>query len=106
MYESPVKIIQGQMETQLENNIFSAIQHYGIEVNRDELVSALMYDRHQYEKGYRDGIEETEAKMRDVINGIEDRYKLMANHPMMLGDYCDGMKFAIEEFKSIMFGDK
>ena len=58
MYESPIKIIQGQMETKLENDIFQAIQHYGVDVDKDALVSALMYDRKQYEKGYAEGKED------------------------------------------------
>lgn len=54
-YQSPIEIIQGELETQLENNIMTAVQHYGITVNKEELIKALEYDRHQYEQGFKDG---------------------------------------------------
>lgn len=45
----------------------------GIHVDKDELVKALNYDRHQYLKGYRDGLAEAEKrieKAREVLEGI------------------------------------
>lgn len=57
-YESPITImmkqIQNQIINQAENGIFKAVQDVGIFVDKDELVRALKYDRHQYEKGYHD----------------------------------------------------
>lgn len=55
MYESPIEIIHGQIQMEFEDNILKAVQNVGINVNKDALISALMYDRHQYEKGYEDG---------------------------------------------------
>ena len=55
MYQSPIEIITKQMRTQFEDNVFKAIQDYGIAVDKDELIKALKYDRDQYEKGYADG---------------------------------------------------
>ena len=55
MYKSPIEIIYGQMETQMEGYILRAIQKYGINVDKDELVRALNYDREQYYNGYADG---------------------------------------------------
>lgn len=54
-YESPINIIYGQMQLQMENEVCSAVQKVGINVNKDELIKALAYDRCQYEKGYADG---------------------------------------------------
>jgi hypothetical protein len=56
MYESPIEIITKQMRTQFEDNVFKAIQDYGIVVDRDELIKALQYDREQYDKGFADGM--------------------------------------------------
>ena len=56
MYESPIKIITKQIQTQFEDNVFRVIQNQGIFVNKEELVKALEYDRNQYEKGYADGL--------------------------------------------------
>lgn len=64
MYESPIEIfsvtdyvdkINKQIDEQTEEAIWSAITKVGINVNKEELIRALKYDRHQYEKGYADG---------------------------------------------------
>lgn len=62
-YNSPVTIIsqivneqikeqQKQEETAIVAEITKKI---GVDVDKDELIKALNYDRHQYEKGYADG---------------------------------------------------
>lgn len=55
MYESPIELIQKQMQLDLESKIMSAVQEVGISVDKEELIRALKYDRGQYEKGYADG---------------------------------------------------
>ena len=55
MYKSPIEIIYGQTKTQIENDIFRAVQEYAINVDKDELIRALQYDRGQYKQGYADG---------------------------------------------------
>ena len=57
MYESPITIIEdirNGIEMELENNCLKTVYKYGIEVNKEELIKALKYDRDQYEKGYQD----------------------------------------------------
>ena len=67
MYESPIKVIveevYAQTLKQQENDIWKAIQKYDINVDKEELVMALQYDRHQYEKGYEDGIRDFSKKL-------------------------------------------
>ena len=56
-YESPIRIIYGKIETQLENDITGAVNAvlpYEIQINREELLKVLTFDRHQYEKGWED----------------------------------------------------
>lgn len=53
-YKSPIEIIHGELETKIENDIMTAVQRYGINVNKEELIKALEYDRKQYEQGYED----------------------------------------------------
>ena len=53
-YQSPIEIIQGEIETKIENDIMTAVQRYGIRVDKEELIKALQYDRKQYEQGYED----------------------------------------------------
>ena len=53
-YESPIDIVVGEMQFKFEQDVMKAIQSYDIGVDRDELIKALQYDRHQYEKGFAD----------------------------------------------------
>ena len=62
-YESPIKIIESTMDSiykdivkKKDDAIFAEIQtSFGVDLDRDELIRALQYDRNQYEKGYADG---------------------------------------------------
>ena len=58
MYGSPIKVIQGELETQLEGEILKAVHRVGVTVDRDELIRALRYDREQYQKGFDDARED------------------------------------------------
>ena len=61
MYQSPISIYETAMETiieQRENAIFAKVQDaFDVQVDKAELIRALQYDRGQYEKGFRDGLE-------------------------------------------------
>jgi hypothetical protein len=58
MYESPVRLIMSdiklQVDEKLEEACYTAVMEYFPNVNREELIRALQYDRQQYEQGYRD----------------------------------------------------
>lgn len=54
-WESPIEIIVNQIESAWMDETFRVIQKVGINVDRNELIKALQYDRKQYEKGYEDG---------------------------------------------------
>ena len=53
-YLSPIELIMGQMNMSLEGTICQAVQKVGVNVDKDELVKSLQYDRNQYQKGYDD----------------------------------------------------
>jgi len=55
-YKSPIEIICGDMTHKLENEVFTVVQNIGINIDKDELIKALQYDRNQYEKGYADAM--------------------------------------------------
>ena len=59
MYKSPVELLIDEIEHQIvkeqENEIYKAVVHYIPNIDREELLRALQYDRDQYEKGYADG---------------------------------------------------
>ena len=80
MYESPITEIIGEMRMkqveEQENHIYECIQQYGINVDKEELIKALQYDRDQYEKGYRDAIikfaEEAEERLLELRKTYRD----------------------------------
>ena len=59
MYKSPVELIiadiQHQIAKEQDNEIYKAVVHYIPNIDKEELLRALQYDRDQYDKGYADG---------------------------------------------------
>jgi hypothetical protein len=55
MYKSPIEILTDEVNLFVNNEVFTACQRVGVNVDKDELIRALQYDRNQYEKGYADG---------------------------------------------------
>ena len=67
MYESPIEIITGQIKTNYEDAIYCAVQNVGINVDREELLKALEYDRGQYEEGFREGKKHTLRQIENLL---------------------------------------
>lgn len=68
MYDPIVKIYEdaaSQFNMHIENEVFSIIKRYNIDVDKDELIRALAYDRKQYDKGYADGVRDFLRKLID-----------------------------------------
>ena len=65
-WESPVNIVEKEWETKIEGDIVKAIKSYDINVDKEELIKALNYDRNQYKAGYRAALKE--------ISGYIDRW--------------------------------
>lgn len=80
MYNSPVTIFENIVKQEMqekENAIIAEIKsQIAVEVDKDELIKALRYDRHQYEEGYEDGV------MNERQRWINNLTSLM-NHPNM-----------------------
>jgi len=53
-YQNPIEVFQTQMQSQIEGEIYKAVMKVGINVNKEELLKVLQYDRDQYQKGYAD----------------------------------------------------
>lgn len=92
MYESPIQITQigEQISTELveqeEEYIFSVVKRIYVDVNKDELIKALAYDRGQYDKGYFDGRAARDAEIvrcKECKHSIEDKLfgGLWCQHP-------------------------
>lgn len=60
MWESPINIyhtISDMVTEEIDGNIIVEVKkQLGIDINKDELIKAINYDRNQYEKGYQDGL--------------------------------------------------
>lgn len=76
MYKSPIELlitdIQHQVTEKCEEACYEAVLHYVPNVDRVELLKALEYDRGQYEKGYRDAINEL-PRCRDCASRVHDK---------------------------------
>lgn len=76
MYKSPIEIIQNNMfsnmQMDLENGIIKAVHRVDINVDKEELLKALGYDRGQYDKGYEDGM--NASKWIPCSERLPDRY--------------------------------
>ena len=66
LYKSPIEMMMSkavyEAQAQHEKHILRAVLNVGINVDKEELIKALQYDRGQYDKGYADGVREF-AKM-------------------------------------------
>ena len=57
MYDEIITIHQQELQTQQDNElILQCSRAVGFEINKDELITAISYDRDQYNKGYKDGL--------------------------------------------------
>lgn len=68
MYTSPIDVIYGEMQMQVEGEIYKAVQKVGVNVDKEELLKALQYDRGQYEQGYKDGYARAIDEFAETLN--------------------------------------
>lgn len=61
MYKSPIELLIEEFDKKIvkkqDADIYQAVLNCGVNVDKDELIRALEYDRGQYEKGFREGVE-------------------------------------------------
>lgn len=87
MYESPIDIIYSAMQTKLEGEVYKAVQNVGINVDKDELIKALSYDRQQYEKGYADAKAEQQWIPVSSMKFPEENKPVLVTHIGRLGKF-------------------
>jgi hypothetical protein len=91
MYESPIELITKTIMSEIvknqEEQVMNAVQGVSVNVDREELLKALAYDRQQYQKGYRDGI-------KDVIDKLKEKstYHLYAYGMSYTDEYLEAIK--------------
>lgn len=84
MYRSPIEKIYGELQTQMvqedENMVMKAVRKVGVNVDKEELIKALQYDRNQYTKGYSDGKSDVLGKIRaEIEHKREETYKMFGH---------------------------
>lgn len=72
-YESPIEVIYKANISRIEDDVVKCVQSYGINVDKDEMLKALRYDRRQYEKGYAEGRAEAAFAASERIAHAESR---------------------------------
>ena len=78
MYNSPIEMlitdIQNQIVKQQDEEIYKAVVSFIPNIDKDELIRALNYDRNQYEKGHLDGVAEATPKWIPVTERLPEKY--------------------------------
>lgn len=86
-YKSPIQVRVEQaakaLNLQVENKVYNLVQECEINVDKDELLKALRYDRNQYEKGFADGsrleISKIKAEVaREIFGELESCFGILA----------------------------
>ena len=90
-WESPVTVVtenilkaMTDVKEAMDGKVMEAVFKVGIEVNKDELIKAMQYDRDQYEKGYRNGY--NAGYTTDKWISVEDRLPESGTHCLLCCD--------------------
>ena len=83
MYESPITVFMEQAVKSIterrDDEICSYItEKFNVDVDKEELIKALSYDRGQYEKGYADGLkvlDDIKAELEQLRQRKRFQYK-------------------------------
>ena len=79
MYESPIEVmfrdIENRIREQEENAITAEVsRQMGVNVDKDELMKALAYDRDQYNRGYEDAKRAYESPKGEWLEWEDERW--------------------------------
>ena len=85
MYEAPIELvtmqsdmmmnIQRKLAEEQDTYIMQSIEKVGVNVNKEELIKALAYDREQYVKGYADGMKEFAERVKQLPSVTNCEYE-------------------------------
>lgn len=92
MYKSPIEKIYSELQTQIvqedENTVMKAVRNVRVNVDKEELIRALQYDRNQYAKGYEDGKNDVIEKLKTEIEKKHTRAK-QTSSVLQMNAYTD-----------------
>ena len=77
-YEPVVKIVTSDLQTRMDDAVMKAVYRLGIDVDREELIRAINYDRNQYDKGFSNGYQ---AAMRNIVRCKDCKHYWKHNKP-------------------------
>lgn len=102
MYESPIEVFTTKIVQDIEERtsgvIIKECARIGVNVNKEELLKALAYDRQQYERGRFDGyMSGYNAAMETIVHCRDCKWWRDSDHtcgewggasPRVASDYC------------------
>jgi len=97
MYENPINIFYDKIATEMVNKmneetgdyVLNLVHSYGVDVNKEELIKALKYDREQYEKGYTEGRDAAFQNLKVLRKKVERLLYLETQLNTILGNYIN-----------------
>lgn len=106
-YKSPIETINQQVQAKFEGDVMELIHSYGINVDKDELIKALQYDRDQYRKGFEDGCKGATDRIKaevareiidELLEGLQYEIDLEDKHGRSAWAIGDVAGFQIHEY--------
>lgn len=90
MYKSPItlmieEIARDHMKKMDEWAMTTIKQRLNLEIDADELIKALNYDRQQYDKGFADGYNHAKGKIKARLYNVHEVACIIAD---LFGDPC------------------
>ena len=95
MWESPIRILQTGIETQIEEDVIKAVMKYGIDIDKDRLLEMLRGDSRSYDMGYATGKREVCERIIERLSKEFNEYSEKSEEELeeccleMFHHYCD-----------------
>ena len=98
MYQSPIELIKAgpfieTLKTETDEMIFRAVAHADVQVDRDELIKALNYDREQYQKGFHDGVMHERRNDPIIVSALHYYIQHLKNEIAEMLDHGESIGF-------------
>ena len=109
-YKSPIELVAGNLQTQIENDAVKVVQSYGFNVDKAELEKALKYDRDQYEKGYAAGRNEhrwilISERLPDLLDYVLVSIQFDNEKPIVRSGYYEHGEFHLDYGYDLKWND-
>lgn len=85
-YDPPINVITDDITQMVDNEVYKAVLKCEIQVDKDELIKALKYDRNQYNQGYAKGRADAIAETAEIVRCFECQYFKTADGHYSFGE--------------------